>query len=597
MERIKEQAPFLATTALEEFWDTSKPIVFLGEWCRRYSRRSFWEPLNGKVINSQWYAREKLLNAYNYVNALYEQLLPCLSGALNSIHKVNYSERYWRIVLGPWLQLYISVIYDRYITLLDAFELHPDFTTIGLSEDSFVIPRDTLEFVQLIKGDAYNLQMYTSILLFLEKEFPRKNMNVTADPFIKAERFGSIKGIAKRLVKNLWKDMGQYWGSGSIVLRSSYFSSSMVLKLFIATRGKMWPVSREVPELPFFAPDRQARSILQNLLPENSEFEKLIKKMLPFDIPQCFIEGFKTVTNEVENSYPAKPKGIFSANAWYYDEVFKRWAAASAEDGTILMGTQHGGNYGSISPMPSEDHETAIVDRYYTWGWERSDCKATVIPISAPKLSGRVAFGADNQKDGILYVATSRPRYLLQFPFISSTFVEYLDWQSRFVKHLSEEVLKKIRLRPHREDSGWDIVEHWKDIYPDISIEDWDISFLKSREKWRLFVCDHQETTFCEALSANIPTVLFWNPAVNEIRVDAKPYYEHLHKVGILHYRPESAAATVNAIYEDVESWWNMPERQAARNMFCERFARASLNAIDEWRNEFKSIHCGHPKR
>lgn len=596
-ERMKTQMPFLATTALEEFWDTSVPIAFLGEWCRRYSRRSFWEPLHGEVVTGLWSEREKVLDAYNYVNYLYEQLLPCLAEALNSIHKVNYSRRYWRIVLGPWLQLYVTVIYDRYTTLLHALERYPDFTTIGLSEDSFVVPKDTLEFVQLLKDDPYNLQIYTSVLSFMEKKFPIKNMNVAAVPFPKNVQLGNSKGVVKGWAKNIGKGIGKYWGSGSIVLRSSYFSRMMVLKLFIVTRGKIWPATGEMFESPFFPPNSQARTALQHVLPENSTPERLIKKMLPFDMPQCFIEGFETVAKAVENNYPVKPTVIFSANAWYYDEVFKRWAAASAENKTILMGVQHGGNYGSLSPLQSEDHETAIVDRYYSWGWKRSGCKASVIPVSSPKLSGRISLGADNQKDGILYVATAEPRYLLQFPFTVEKFSDYLNWQSLFAETLPLEIRRSLRVRLHREDLGWDMAQRWEHNYPEVSIETWDINFLESLKNCRIYVCDQLSTTYAEALSLNKPSILFWNPDTNAVRPEAQAYYDQLLAVGILYNTPKGAAEAVVKVYDDVEEWWNEPNRQLVRKDFCNRFARSSLNAAAEWSEEFKSIHRDQMKR
>lgn len=581
---------FLATTALEEFWDTTRPMVFLGEWCLLYGRRSFWESLKGQLLESPFDNGEAAHAAYHYVNEIYERILPLLGDFLNKIHNKSFSTRYWRIVLGPWLHLYLSVIYDRYITLLDVLGRYPDFTAIGLSEESFVVPRDTLEFVQFLKGDPYNLQIYTNVLLFMEKEFPRKNLNVTADPFIKVERFGSIKGTVKRLTKKIWKGVGRHWGSGSIVLRDSYFSRSMELKLFITTRGKVWPVTGEAVELPFFTPRRQDRKTLQNTLPENSEFEKLIKKILPFDIPQCFIEGFNTVTKGAGKDYPAKPKGIFSANAWHFDEAFKQWAAISAEKGTLLIGTSHGGNYGGLANMPFENHETAIVDRYYSWGWERADCTAEVIPFPSSKLVGIKKNGASNRKSGILWVATACPRYFVQAPFWPKHFQEYLSWQFRFVKTLLKEVMDELRLRPHYENNGWEIVQRLHDCIPCMQIETWEIPFLESLANCRLYVCDHLSTTFAEALAANKPTILFWNPQTNELRPEAQPYYDLLRKSGILFNTPESAGKAVNHIYDDVETWWNVPERQNAVEVFCERFARTSPDAIELWVAEFKRV-------
>jgi hypothetical protein len=34
----------LVTTALEETWpDDNQPVLFLGEWCRLYSKKPLWE--------------------------------------------------------------------------------------------------------------------------------------------------------------------------------------------------------------------------------------------------------------------------------------------------------------------------------------------------------------------------------------------------------------------------------------------------------------------------------------------------------------------------------------------------------------------------
>src|ERR1700690_3580762 len=156
-----DKQPFLATTALEDFWDTSKPIVFLGQWCKRYSRQSYWEPLGGELLASPWQDKKQLYEACQYVDEVYERLLPVLGKALNSVLKVNHSSRYWRIVLGPWLLLYIPVIYDRYMCLRYALDRYPRLTTTVLASDKWFTPVDTLEFVQLLKEDPYNLQIYS----------------------------------------------------------------------------------------------------------------------------------------------------------------------------------------------------------------------------------------------------------------------------------------------------------------------------------------------------------------------------------------------------------------------------------------------------
>lgn len=585
----KKDGVFLATTALEEFWDTTKPMVFLGEWCLLHSRRSNWRPLNGQLVASPFDNAKTAHAAYHFVDEIYERVLPLLADALNTIHGTCYGQRYWRIVIGPWLQFYLPVIYDRYSHIKCALEQYPDCTTTVLSGRSFVVPSDTLEFVGFIKEDSFNLQIFTRILTSLGKTFPCKEAQIEQ------------KSIYGKLGGRSWmhKAIGYlsklYAGAGakvfqSTILRNSYFSRAIEFQLLVKTTGKVLPIAGQLtkPITPKF--DSNVRTKLSDIWLGDTEFEQCLSAMLSSDIPMCFVEAFVDVKREAQNAYPNSPKAIFSANAWYYDEHFKQWAAESAERGTLLIGTAHGGAYGGWVNFPSENHETAIVGRYYSWGWERADCVAKIIPFPASKLVGRKKINASNLKTGIVWATTTSPRYLRQFPSLPIFFHEYLSWQCRFAKALHRKIVPLVRLRPHREDGGWDIVQRLSKYIPNASIETWEVPFQKSLVNCRLYVCDHMSTTYTEALAANKPTILFWNPQTNELRPEAQPYYDLLRKNGILFDTPESAGRAVNQIYDDVETWWNDPKRQNSVEIFCERFARNSPDAIELWAAEFKKI-------
>jgi putative transferase (TIGR04331 family) len=151
-------------------------------------------------------------------------------------------------------------------------------------------------------------------------------------------------------------------------------------------------------------------------------------------------------------------------------------------------------------------------------------------------------------------------------------------------------VLKKIFFRPHCEDHGWNVAERIIDSAPDIQIESWDVPFKESMENCRLYVCDHLATTFAEALAANKPTILFCSPRTNPLRPAAQPYFDLLREGGILFDEPEAAAKAATVIYEDVEVWWNLPQRQEVVRIFCDRFARTSSDDIDLWSNELRRV-------
>jgi len=582
---------FLATTALEKFWDTTKPIIFLGEWCLLYSRRSFWEPLNGQLLESPLNNIEAAGAFYHYVNGAYEQLLPTLGDALNAIHGTWHSPRYWRIVLGPWLQFYLPVVYDRYCHIKRALVQYPDCTSMALSEKSFVTPSNTLEYGCLVKEDSYNLQIYTKIFAALGKTFPCKEAQI-AEPSLLNTFIGNswkhkIAGYLTKIYAGVSARLFQ-----SVTYKNALFSKASEFNLFIRTTGRVMPIYGQLTKPKDEIFDSNIRKNLKNISLGDSEFERCLSVMLFSDLPKCFVEGYGNVGIDAKNAYPKAPKVIFSANAWYCDEAFKQWAAVSAEKGSMLIGTPHGGSYGGLAYMPAENHETAIVDRYYSWGWVRTDCAAEVIPFPATKLMRRKKIGASNLKTGILWVTTNPPRYLLvyeiaSFPKFSH---EYIVWQARFAKMLHQKIVSVLRLRPHREDGGWGVVQRLKECLPGLLIETWAIPFQESLVNCRLYVCDHCSTTFAEALAANKPTILFWNPETNGLRQEAQPYYDLLRKSGILFDTPESAGEAVNQVYDDVETWWNDPERQNTVEIFCERFARNTPDAIELWAAEFKRI-------
>lgn len=586
----EKEAVFLATTAVEECWNPAQPILFLGEWCLLYERASFWQTIDAEVLPSPYAGDDGAGHAcYKHVIAVYERVLPVLASKLEEIHGVRHGERYWRIVLGPWLLFYLSVVYDKYRHLTHALDLRPELTTIVLDEQSFVVPNDTLDFANFLHNDVFNLQIYSKIFAALGKYFPsRKIANVSVNTGAglsqPSRKQRLLIGVTRALLH--WKRSSKH----SIFLRSTYFSNFLEVLFLIKSKANVlplkWPMDRHASSLL----DNEMRGRLGDLELGNDKFERCLSMMLATDLPKCFVELFDNVGKDAGQTYPTCSGAIFSANNWYFDEMFKRWAAESSELGTWLLGTPHGGSYGGLLNMLSEDHETAIVDRYYSWGWERQDCYAKIIPLPASKLAGRKKIDADNSKNGVLWAGTITSRYLLQFPALPIQFSSYLDWQKRFVQTLTPQTFKHTRFRPHREDGGWGVISRLRDSCPNLEVETWDVPFQESLRSCRLYVCDHFSTTFAEALAANKPTILFWDPKANALRPEAQSFYDLLRAQGILFDTPEAAAVAVNRVYDDVEAWWNEPERQKALQLFCHQFARNTPDALALWQAEFAAV-------
>jgi putative transferase (TIGR04331 family) len=208
--------------------------------------------------------------------------------------------------------------------------------------------------------------------------------------------------------------------------------------------------------------------------------------------------------------------------------------------------------------------------------------------MPATKFIGRPRlFDVDNKNADILFVQTCMTRYLFRIQHVGDIdFKNYFDWQLKFISSLLPAFQKKLRLRLYQSDFGWDLVDLWREFCPEVVQEGWDIPFMESLANCRLFLCDNCSTTYLESLSANKPSILFWNSELFPMQKGAIPYYDELRSIGILYDNPESAATAVNHIYNNVNAWWHKPERQRVIKRFCNRFAKTSQTAREDWIHE-----------
>lgn len=581
---------FLITTADQIFWKRDEKILFLGEWCKLFSQRLIWEKLSYEVLPYHWDDRKKLYQDYLYLNNLYEKTIPILSERLNQIHNVKHSLRYWRIIIGPWLNLFVQIFYDRYKSIISAEECGKvSNTLIGRYKEGHWIPQDFPEFSKWFTHDDYNHYLYSRIIEYRNK-LPFTIIDVKENKKAFKFNINNKKGLNYLLYlyeKHIPDCLNR------IVFVFSYLRIRDLVKLQLSLKQLPY-LSFSMPEYSKVKIDLNLREIL-SLESSDNEFEVLLAKLIKEQIPAIYVEGYRELNEISLHYYPKQPKMILNAVAYYSNEPFKFWAAYHAEQGTKLAGLQYGGHYGSGLYSTTEDHEIKIYDKFYTWGWESESCN-NVKPLSAAKLN-KMRECVHPKKNGRLLLVTGIvPRYvhMLMSGFVSSTGVlSYFDDQYRFINSLSEENKKLLLIRLYVHDYGWDQKERWVHKFPEVECCLGNKSMLDQLNESRLFIGTYNATTYLEAFAANFPTILYWNPLHWELRPLAQPFFNELRKVGILHDTPESAAKKVNDISNDPMSWWVKNEVQEAKDMFCKQYANTSESWLKEWKNELIALKTG----
>lgn len=584
---------FLITTADQRFWRTNEPVLFLGEWCKLFSRKPVWEELSFEVLSYHWDDRKKLYQDSLYLNQLYEQILLQMKDTLNRIHGVDHSLRYWRIVVGPWLYYFIQILYDRYLSILTAIESGKVTNTlIGRYDKAIWLPQDFPCFQNWFINDDYNHYIYSRIIEFTGKipfdilEVPNENNRKEQPGNIKSS--SKIKKILKKLIWSYEKLIpGRF---NKIVLITSYLDTLDLVKLQLSLK-----------QLPYLLPPDVTISGIDvnldmreklTLKLQNNEFERLLNNMIGEQIPLIYVEGYAQMNERSLKAFPKKPKVIFTANAYNSNEAYKFWAGYHVDHGAKMGGTQHGGHYGTGLWSSTSNHEIQIYDRYYSWGWQSEIYKNTK-PLAAAKLN-KAKSNICPKKDGrISLVLMTLPRYsyhMYSVPVAASGMLSYFNDQYRFVRALSKENQKQVLVRLHRRDADWNQRERWNSEFPEIECYQGSGSMFDQLRESRLVLCTYNSTTYLESFAANFPTVIFWNPGHWELKASAQPYFEELRRAGIFHITPESAAAFVNEISNDTISWWNQPHVQKAKDEFCFQFARTSANWLNEWKEELNSL-------
>jgi putative transferase (TIGR04331 family) len=302
--------------------------------------------------------------------------------------------------------------------------------------------------------------------------------------------------------------------------------------------------------------------------------------LIPLQIPTAYLEGYGDLKKQVSTlPWPQRPRFIFTSNLHISDDVFKAWAAEKVEAGFPLVIGQHGGLYGSGLWFLLEEHEITVSDRYLSWGWEDGS-KNNIKPVGNLKMIGRHP-GWDPEGCALM-VEMTMPRYsyyMYSVP-VASQWLGYFEDQSRFVAALPKNLHGQLLVRLYSQDFGWNQKQRWQERFPQIRIDDGTVPIASLIEKSRLVISTYNSTTFLESLVVNTPTIMFWNPKHWELRASARCYFDRLKNIGIFHETPESAAAKMTEVWDDVPGWWHQPEIQEARLYFCNRFARMPKNPL-----------------
>ena len=559
-----------------------KNDVLLGLWCLKDSRNILHDQCNYEIVHYHWDNRDKFSYDYKYLEIPYERLLLNLAKDLDDVHGVKQGLMYWRIIIGPWLWSFIDVIFDRYECVKKAKASYPKIDAkLFLYELDSWCPLNFSEFWDQIKSDDWNEVVFSECIKAQDYKYQ------VYGEYLKNSRNEDSKKKNPRNIltylNNLYSKLLRNTQTGTLFIHA-YIPILKLIKLQL-----------KLKQIPFLKlptiniPQSRTSSLLRDSLCDefmcSDNFEIFLIRLVRKLMPRKYLEDYLETKSKIRNTFPSNPHSIYTAVGYHGDDNFKVWVAEKVSLNVPLIIGQHGGSFGVALINQSEQHQLKVANKFLSWGW-KSDFTNNIVRFPSLQLSGAPPIKG-NPNGKILHVLSSMPRYFYQhfsMP-LAGQFINYLKNQIKFLNELDIYASKRISIRPDNsgKKTGWNIERVLDVAGHSFRIDKSNDNLRRSLNKSCLCICTHNATVFLECLSINYPTVIFWQPSHHEIRHDAVPFFKLLEDVGILFYTPEDAARHVNNIIYNINFWWFSEKVQSARRTFCERYALASNNWLNEW--------------
>lgn len=602
------KSTFLITTALlNKVRFEDKNIIFLGEWCKEYSKNNVHSDKSFSVIPYHWKDRKKFREDYEYLSHLYQKVLEKVSSELNSVHQVRYSLEYWRIIIGPWLLTYVAVLFDRWESLRISTEIGIPLQTIVPSSDisrSVAYDYRSSKYI-MTEDDEWNYLLYCDILKFQNSpEIELITEDITfkkKSNSINTRRRFELLPMTVKLMDFIARKLclsNKY----NVLLYKSYFPVKSLMRLNI----KLKQIPRLHLEFEKYIPCESLNSSMRSGLHEDtsgSKFENFLLKNIFRDMPQVYIEGYKDMSLYCKKL--PKAKVIFTANAHYGEEVFKNWSAGQVENGSKLIIGEHGG---SIPKSKSGNlyHEEAICYKKTVWHTLLDHSKHVVMPINTKMNKPDNLNGT---KITLIGLELPRYSYRIELGPLSSLIMDDFEQKKKFINALNKEAKIDFKIRgfPNKRSkfikslnkksdinfktgsslNGWSLTNRYADMYGD-SILSANKTVFQDILQSKIIICTYPSTTLSEAMHSGVPSILLYMEEYWDLHQDFNELITEMKRVNIIHSDPIVAANHINMVHENPLEWWNRDDTVRVRNMFSDAASLSSKNPIAVWADFFK---------
>jgi len=515
-------------------------------------------------ISDNFNEREK---CYNYLNQLYEIYIQEISDNLNQIHNdLNFTKKEWKILIGPWLNNFLSIAYNRYKKIELYFETNTNKINIVNFQNASFTPRDTLELSKFCNSKKWNTVFYSKIIKFLKNELVNNELNLDEN-INKINKF-NFNIYIKNILKNF---LFLFSRKNNFFILGTYLNLISELKLNIRLKQFMvfWPNSQIYKK----HINEEVRKKIQ-FKKKKKKFENFLNYILSESIPTIYIENFNDLKKKIDSWKLSKcPKLIFTSNNYEFDELFKYFVSSRTLNGSKYIIGQHG-NISSLENKFFEEKHGA--DNYIYWGRNGLEKENGFnFKFANEKIKKKTA-------EKLLVMSHSYGTNNKIYNRLDQNFQKKKNLIT-LLKNLSVDIQKTTELKLHSSyHSKPNHINNLKKKIPEIDIIDNEkIKIIKKFSQSKCIIHTYDSTGILESFLMNVPTLCTWENFTLNIRKEYHKLYEDLKNHSIFFDNPSDLSKFINLNWNNIEKWWLDKNVQKVKNRFLEKFSNPpSSNSI-----------------
>ena len=537
-------------------------------------------------LEYHWNYPKKVDKDYVYLEKIHTKLVKSLSISLNQFHNVNFNERYWRILLDPFLFYYISTFFDRWEQIRSASRIKGKlYLGIPNFENKFKTPRDVRDFISIVNHEDWNIKILEKIICYNFKNkftflgnYPRTNIKNYFQLIRSRVKFiNYIFFLCFHLV-NLFAKKRKFAFISTNITKKNLFKLYSYFKSFFTFFDDKLNV--EEKKFRYSSHNTELRQILfqDSRTLKKKTFENFLKINLPDFLPLYLCEDYKKINRLVKN-INFDVKYIITSYGLWSNPFRKVWLANSINNGSKIFIKSHGG------AIPVKSHTfnflNDVSDKKLTWYSPVKKGQTQIVSeLNENNILEKInTKSCKREKIGIVLQSKTRWSFRIEYTPMSSQILETHLLTKNFIEKLKPKIKSQILIKPYQfSHSREDMIfkKFKKNFYNKKYFDLLNIS--------KIIICTYPETSFSEAMISNRPTILIYKKNHYQFPKKFMRLLNNLKKNNIIFHDPDKAAKFINMKWDLIDKWWNSNAIQTIRNDFLKSCLNYDKGWLNSWR-------------